>query len=84
MWLVGSNVTRTGNGTYSGTLYRTWGPPFNAQPWNAAQVSVMPVGTVTLSFSDAATGQFTATAMGVTQSKPIIRQAFSSPATVCR
>ena len=84
MWLVGSNVARTGNGTYSGTLYRTWGPPFNAQPWNSSQVSVMPVGSVTLTFSDAANGRFSSTAMGVTQSKPIIRQAFSSPATLCR
>ncbi len=84
LWLVASNVTRTVSGTYSGTLYRTWGPPFNAQPWNASQVSAMPVGSVTLAFSDAAHGQFTSTAMGVTQSKPIIRQAFSSPATACR
>ena len=84
MWLVGSNVARTGNNTYSGTLYRTWGPPYTAQPWNASQVSVMPVGSVTVAFSDAANGTFSYSAMGVSGSTPITRQVFSSPATVCR
>ena len=84
MWLVGSNVLRTGNGTYSGTLYRTWGPPFNTLSWHPAQVSVMPVGSVTLEFTDANNARFSATAMGVSQSKTITRQVFSSPATVCR
>jgi YVTN family beta-propeller protein len=84
MWLVGSNVVKTANGTYSGTLYRTWGPPFNALPWNPSQVSVLPVGTVTLAFTDAGNGRFSYTALGMSQSKSITRQVFSAPATVCR
>ena len=44
----------------------------------------MPVGSVTLAFTDAANGRFSYTAMGVSQSKLITRQLFSSPATVCR
>jgi hypothetical protein len=84
MWLVASNVTKTGNGTYSGTLYRTWGQPFNTSQWDAKRVSVMPVGSVSLSFSDGANGTFNATVDGVTVSKPITREIFANPSSVCR
>ena len=84
MWLVGSNVARTGNGTYSGKLYRTNGPAFNAAPWSPSQVQKAEVGTITLAFGDAANGLMTYAVSGVTQSKNITRQAFGTPATVCR
>ncbi len=84
MWLVGSNVARTGNGTYSGTLQRTSGPAFNAAPWNPSQVMRTNAGTVTFAFSDASNGVMTYDVAGVHQSKTITRQVFSSPATVCR
>ena len=84
LWLVGPRVERTGNGTYAGTLYRTWGPPFNAQPWNTSSVSAMPVGSVSLTFTDASNATFTATLEGNTVTKPITREAFASPTSVCR
>jgi hypothetical protein len=84
MWLVGSRVARTGPGSYAGTLYRTVGPPFNATNWSPAMVAPTPVGQVTLTFSDAERGTFAYTLNGVTQSKPIVRQVYSTPATVCR
>ena len=84
MWLVGSNVSKTGNGTYSGMLHRTWGPPFNAQPWDPAKVTRMPVGSVSFNFSDAGNATMTYTVEGVTQSKPITRLLYATPATVCR
>ena len=84
LWLSGSSLARTGNATYSGTLVRSWGPPFNAQPWDASRVTRQPAGSVTFSFSDAANGVMTYTVEGITQSKAITRIAFSSPATVCR
>ena len=37
------NAARTGPGTYSGKLYRTTGPAFNAKKWDPAQVVVVPV-----------------------------------------
>ena len=83
MWLVGSNVAKTGNGTYSGTLYRTWGPSFDMEPWSPTRVTAMPVGSVSLAFSDANNGTFTATADGLTQVKPIVRQVFANPKSVC-
>jgi YVTN family beta-propeller protein len=84
MWLVGSNVGKTGNATYSGRLYRTMGPAFNASPWSPSQVTKAEVGRVSLQFSDANNGTMTYTVNGATQSKAITRQVFSSPATVCR
>jgi hypothetical protein len=84
MWLVGSNVSRTTGNTFSGSLFRTTGPAFNAVPWNGAQVVVAQVGTVTLTFSDADNGTFAYTVNGVSQAKPITRQVYSSPTTVCR
>ncbi|HQY48274.1 MAG TPA: hypothetical protein PLE38_15020, partial [Usitatibacteraceae bacterium] len=64
--------------------YRTTGPAFSANPWNGGAVLANEVGTVSLAFTDADTGTFTYTYAGVTQSKPITRQAFAIPATVCR
>jgi YVTN family beta-propeller protein len=84
LWLSASNLARTGNATYSGMLTRSWGPPFNAAPWDPAKVTRMAAGNVTFAFSDASNGTMTYTLEGVTQSKPITRIAFASPATVCR
>jgi alpha-tubulin suppressor-like RCC1 family protein len=83
LWLVMSDGRSTGPGTWSGTLYRTTGPAFNA-PWNAALVTATAVGNAVFSFSDADNATFTYTLNGITQSKPITRQVFSSPVTACR
>lgn len=83
-WLVGSSFVRTGNGTYAGTLYRTDGPPFDSAAWNPGRVALAPAGHATLAFNDADNGTFTYTLDGISQSKPIARQVFASPKTVCR
>jgi hypothetical protein len=84
MWLVMPSGARTGPGAYSGALYRTTGPAFNAATWNADSVAATQVGTASFAFSDAERGTFSYTVGAVTQSKPIVRQVFASPATVCR
>jgi hypothetical protein len=84
MWLSGSNIAKTGNGTYAGTLYRSWGPPLDAQPWDPVRVTRMPAGNVTFTFSDAANGVMAYSVDGVTQSKPITRMVFATPTTVCK
>jgi hypothetical protein len=84
IWLVGSSVARTGNATYSGTLYRTVGPPLHGAAWNAAQVGIAAAGHATLVFSDDDNATFTYTLDGVSQSKPISRQVFATPKSVCR
>jgi YVTN family beta-propeller protein len=82
-WLSAS-AQRTGNATYAGTLYRSWGPPYNKLPWSAASVTRMPVGNITFTFSDTRAGDMAYTLEGASQSKPITRMVYSSPATVCR
>jgi hypothetical protein len=84
MWLVGSNVAKTGNATFAGTLFRTAGPPLAASPWDPARVSRMPAGTITLTFADNDNGTIAYSVDGVSRTKSITRQRFASPATSCR
>jgi hypothetical protein len=83
LWLVMSNGAKTATRTYSGALYRTTGPAFNAVPWNPSQVVATPVGTATFTFSDIGNGTFAYTVDGVAQTKAITRDVFATPPTVC-
>ena len=83
LWLVMPDGVKTGAATYTGALYRTTGPAFSANPWNPAQVAVNPVGNATFTFSDANDGTFSYVVNGVAQSKPIVREVFSSPFPTC-
>jgi hypothetical protein len=82
LWL---SVTANNSGTnaFSGTLYRTTGPAFNAAPFDPAKVVATPVGTATFTFADGNHGTFGYTVNGIAQSKPITRQVFRAPGTVC-
>jgi hypothetical protein len=83
LWLS-VTAPQTAPGTYSGTLYRTTGPPFNATPFLPAGVTAAAVGSATFTFTDGNTGTFTYTFNGVTQSQAITREVFVSPGTVCQ
>jgi len=83
-WFVGSDLEKTGNATYSGTLYKTFGPPLTASPWDPSKVTRMPVGSATLTFSDDDHGSFAYTVNGISGSKAITRQVFATPVTRCR
>ena len=83
MWLVGSRLERTGERVYSGELHRTTGPAFDAEPFDPSRVSRIAVGTMTVSFDDAANGTVTYTVNGVRQSKAITRYLFAEPSTGC-
>ncbi|HUI99762.1 MAG TPA: hypothetical protein VLY46_05970 [Usitatibacter sp.] len=82
-WLVMPRGEKTAEATYSGPLYRTAGPSFDAVPWDPAGVAAMQVGSATFSFTDANDATFSYTVDGVSQSKPITREIYGSPATVC-
>lgn len=81
-WLVMPRGERSAN-AYSGALYRTRGPAFNASPWSPAAVEVVPVGTARLAFADMANGTFTFTIGTQAQTKAITRQVFSAPVPRC-
>ncbi len=81
LWLV-MTANRTAEGVYSGTLYRTTGPPFSSVPFDTAKVVRTPVGTGTLTFTDPNNGTFAYSLYGNTQTKPITREVFG-PLPVC-
>ena len=82
MWLS-ATVTKTSPSFYTGTLYRTTGPAFNALPFLPASVVATPVGTLTLTFANGDSGTFAYVVNGVAQTKTIVRQLFSATGTVC-
>jgi hypothetical protein len=85
LWLVMPDAERVGNtGSFTGALFTTTGPAFSASPWDPSKVAATQVGSATFSFDDANTGTFTYTVNGVTQTKPITRQVFGTPTTVCQ
>ncbi len=84
LWLVMSAGTKQPDGSYSGTLYRTTGPSFDANPFTPiGAANVAAVGTMRLAFSDGNTGTLTYTYNGATVTKSITRQVFSSPVSAC-
>lgn len=83
-WLVASNVAKTGNATYAGTLFRAVGPPFSAAPWDASKVKLAPAGSVQVTFSDADNATLAYTLDTQPGTKSLTRFAFSSPKTICQ
>ena len=83
LWLF-VTAPKTDPGVYSGTLYRTTGPPFNSVPFDPTKVAGTSVGNATFTFTDGNTGTFDYTVNGVTQTKAITREVFVAPGTVCQ
>jgi hypothetical protein len=82
-WFVVA-LDKTAPNQYSGSLVRpVSGPPFNAVPFDPGMVSGTVVGTASLAFSDGNNATFTYTVDGTTQSKPVTRQIFVPPGTIC-
>ena len=81
-WYVLSHADRTGAGAYSGKLYRTNGPVFNASPWTAATPTE--VGTMSFNFPSGSAGTLTYSIDGVQVTKTIQRETFASPPTLCQ
>ena len=82
-WFV-ATAPKIALGSYSGLLYSTTGPPFNAVPFDPTKVSGTVVGTATFAFTDGNNGTFNYTVNGVTQSKAITRDILVAPGTVCQ
>ena len=85
LWLVLPSGARQADGSYSGDLYRTTGPAFNANPFTpigAGNLTV--VGNMRLRFADGNNGTLTYTYQGRTVTKAITRQVFANPVPVCQ
>jgi len=83
LWLS-ATLTQADGAGYSGTLFRTRGPAFNAVPFDPAAVTRTMVGTASLTFGDGNNATFSYTVNGIAQSKSITRQVFRTPGTLCR
>jgi hypothetical protein len=75
-WFTLPGGTWTSSSTFTGSIYSTAGPPASAASFDSRQVKVAPVGTGTLTFSDANNGTWAYTINGVSGSKAIARQPY--------
>jgi hypothetical protein len=84
MWLVLSGGQKQTDGTFTGTLFRTTGPPFDANPFTPIGPSnVTTVGTMSVGFAgDTAFLRYSVDGIGV--NKVIRRQVFGAHAAACR
>jgi hypothetical protein len=83
MWLFQSRAEKTTTNTYTGQIFRATGAPFSNYDVRVTPIAPSPVGTGTLTFSDAGHGSFAYTVNGVTQTKQIKRFNFGSPVPTC-
>lgn len=79
LWFA-ATAPRVSNGTYTGTLVRTAGPPFGAQPFDPSKVKRMESGDIRFTFASGDTATMSYRVDGVTQTKSITRQVFFPPA----
>ena len=83
MWLVMSAGSQQSPGVFSGELYRTTGPAFNAAPFTpigAANITL--VGGMTLAFAGD-TAQLSYSVSGASVGKTIRRQVFGAASALC-
>lgn len=84
VWIVSDALRRVAPGTYSGPLYLTTGRRPQDISGTASIIAAEDVGTMTLTFQGGDRGTMAYTVAGTSGSKPITRQVWSSPQSVCR
>ncbi len=75
-WWLAMTAPNTGANTYAGTLFQVTGPAFDAVPFDSKQVVGTPVGTGTLTFTDANNATFAYAVNDTSQVKNITREVF--------
>ena len=75
MWLV-ATMNKQADGSYTGDLYQTTGPAFNASPWTP--ITPTRVGTMTVSFTGNNQGTLVYTVNGIGVTKSIQREVLST------
>jgi len=84
LWLVMSGGARQADGSYQGTLYRSSGPAFNANPFTPiTEANLTDVGTMRFQFADGERGTLSYTMNGTAVTKAITRLVFSTPVPTC-
>jgi uncharacterized delta-60 repeat protein len=79
-WWLAMTAAKVAENTYSGTLFQTSGPAFDAVPFpplgSPGGAIGSSVGSATLAFNDLNNGTFAYTVNGISQTKAITRQVF--------
>ncbi len=84
IWLVMSAGARQADGSYSGDLYQTTGPAFNANPFTPiGAANVTRVGSMRFAFTDGEHGTLTYDVNGAAVTKAIVPQTFGSRLPSC-
>jgi len=85
LWLSSTGFFQGGR-TYSGDLYRTTGPAFDANPFTPITFpqNYTKVGTMTFTFADGVSGTLSYTYNGRPVTRSITRIEFASPLPVCQ
>lgn len=76
VWYLINGGSWTSPNTYSSPLTRATGSPLIGANYNTALFNPQPVGTVSITFTDASNGSITYNIDGVNQTKPITRLGF--------
>jgi phospholipase/lecithinase/hemolysin len=86
LWLVMSNGVRQADGnTFTGDLYQTTGPAFNAVPFTPiGAANITKVGTMSLAFSSLSAASLNYSVNGVAVIKSIQPQVFGTRAATCQ
>ncbi len=85
LWLLMSGPVQADGKTFTGTLYRTRGPAFNAEPFAPlTAANLTNVGTMSITFSSVSSGSISYTYQGVAVAKAIVQQVFGAAAASCR
>ena len=77
-WWLSMTANQIKSGVFSGTIYETRGPALNVTPFNPNAVWYFPLGTGTLTFSDANNATFAYTVNTIAQTKAITRMVFAT------
>jgi hypothetical protein len=85
LWLVmPAGALQSDGVTFTGDLYRTTGPAFNASPFTPiGAANITRVGTMSILFTDAGAGTLTYTVNGTQVQKAIQRQVFGARSANC-
>jgi len=82
-WWLTMTAQQQSDGSFTGSIDVTAGPPFSAVPFDPTHVTHATVGTGRLTFSDANNGTFSYTVNGIAQVKTLARFLFAAPVPVC-
>jgi hypothetical protein len=82
-WWLTMTAQRQADGSFTGIIDLTAGPPFSAVPFDPKLVTHTSVGTGKLTFSDANNATFAYTVNGIAQTKSLSRFQFATPVPVC-